>query len=116
MSGGSRNFQYGEQLNLQMCLVKDLASITYYYHYFWHRECVYSCNDSDIGLQPGSGLKSPMPSVMEIRAERPSKDRPPTTAKGLLSTTKMASKEAESLNRKVLYISLYHKNSENIFC
>ncbi|XP_040859058.1 cilia- and flagella-associated protein 47 [Ochotona curzoniae] len=65
-------------------------------------ECVYSCNDSDIGLQPGSGLKSPMPSVMEIRAERPSKDRPPTTAKGLLSTTKMASKEAESLNRKVL--------------
>nr|XP_058147688.1 cilia- and flagella-associated protein 47 [Dasypus novemcinctus] len=65
------------------------------------RECVYSYNDTDIGIQPGSGLKSPTLSETEIEEDLTSAEDQ-VKPNQLLSTRHMASKETESLRRKVL--------------
>ncbi|XP_062039112.1 cilia- and flagella-associated protein 47 [Lepus europaeus] len=64
------------------------------------REHMNLYNNTDIGLQPASGLKSPTPSIMDACDGRSSADYPP--AKRLLSTTKIASRETEALSRKIL--------------
>ncbi|XP_008056775.2 cilia- and flagella-associated protein 47, partial [Carlito syrichta] len=65
------------------------------------RERKYSYNDTDVSLQPASGLKSPSLSVAEIE-EKQSLAECPVKANQLLSTKHIASKEEESLRRKVL--------------
>ncbi|XP_058391604.1 cilia- and flagella-associated protein 47 [Diceros bicornis minor] len=65
------------------------------------RKYMYSYNDTDIGLQPGSGLKSPSPSEAEIE-EAISSAECRIKCKELLSTRNIASKETKSLKRKVL--------------
>nr|XP_023490286.1 cilia- and flagella-associated protein 47 isoform X1 [Equus caballus] len=65
------------------------------------REHMYSYNDIDIGLQPGSGLKSPSLSEGEIEEDLSSVERR-IKPKELLSTRHIASKETKSLKRKVL--------------
>ncbi|XP_038443086.1 cilia- and flagella-associated protein 47 isoform X1 [Canis lupus familiaris] len=64
------------------------------------RECMYSYNDTDIGLQPASGLKSPSLSQTEIEEELPSQCR--IKPNQLLNTRNIESKESKALRRKVL--------------
>ncbi|XP_045646419.1 LOW QUALITY PROTEIN: cilia- and flagella-associated protein 47 [Ursus americanus] len=65
------------------------------------RECMYSYNDTDIGLQPASGLKSPSLSETEIEEELCSaKCR--IKPNQLLNTRNIDSKETKALKRKVL--------------
>ncbi|KAI5939409.1 Cilia- and flagella-associated protein 47 [Manis javanica] len=92
--------------------IEKKAHDNYYARYIEHsrnmrlqkqaeRAYVYSYNDTDIGVQPGSGMKSPSLSATEIEEELPSavcQIRP----NQMLSTTKMSSKETASLKRKVL--------------
>ena len=91
----------GEYLDLQMYFLTDLASVSYYYDF--HREHMYSYNDIDIGLQPGSGLKSPSLSEGEIEEDLSSVERR-IKPKELLSTRHIASKETKSLKRKACAI------------
>ncbi|KAM4817939.1 cilia- and flagella-associated protein 47 [Thomomys bottae] len=65
------------------------------------RKCEY--NDTDIGLQPGSGLKSPPLSESEIKQviPEPSSESPINDTQ-LLSTKKMISKELEAQQNKIL--------------
>nr|XP_031529130.1 cilia- and flagella-associated protein 47 [Vicugna pacos] len=65
------------------------------------RKHTYSYNDTDIGLQPASGLKSPTLSQAEIEEELPSAQCR-IKCNQLLSTRNIASKETKSLRRKVL--------------
>lgn len=68
---------------------------------------MYSYNDTDIGVQPGSGMKSPSLSATEIEEELPSamcQIRP----NQMLSTTKMSSKETASLKRKACAIFTFN--------
>ncbi|XP_063136439.1 cilia- and flagella-associated protein 47 isoform X2 [Rattus norvegicus] len=57
-------------------------------------------NEVDIGMQPSSGLRSPSLSQSEIE-EIPSSSKTSVKAKRLLSTKKIASRESESLQRKI---------------
>ncbi|XP_042558395.1 cilia- and flagella-associated protein 47 [Dipodomys spectabilis] len=67
------------------------------------RQHMCSHNDTDIGLQPGSGLKSPPLSVTEIEEVIPlPPPESPINDTQLLSTKKMASKEIEAQHNKVL--------------
>lgn len=73
---------------------------------------MYSYNDTDIGLQPASGLKSPSLSQTEIEEELPSQCR--IKPNQLLNTRNIESKESKALRRKacaIFYISLSYKNS-----
>uniref|UniRef100_A0A2I3GAR7 Calponin-homology (CH) domain-containing protein n=1 Tax=Nomascus leucogenys TaxID=61853 RepID=A0A2I3GAR7_NOMLE len=65
------------------------------------RECMYSYDDTDIGLEPGSGLKSPSLSEAEIEEELSSAANS-IRANRLLTTRSIASQEEESVRRKVL--------------
>ncbi|XP_077000992.1 cilia- and flagella-associated protein 47 isoform X2 [Tamandua tetradactyla] len=65
------------------------------------RKCTFSYNETDIGIQPGSGLKSPSLSEGEIEEDINSGEDE-IKATRLLSTKRMASKEVESLGRKIL--------------
>uniref|UniRef100_A0A8C7BQ83 Cilia and flagella associated protein 47 n=1 Tax=Neovison vison TaxID=452646 RepID=A0A8C7BQ83_NEOVI len=65
------------------------------------RECMYSCNDTDIGLQPASGLKSPSLSETEIEEELCS-GKCLIKPNQLLNTRNTDSKETKALKRKVL--------------
>uniref|UniRef100_A0A8C5W9G3 Cilia and flagella associated protein 47 n=1 Tax=Microcebus murinus TaxID=30608 RepID=A0A8C5W9G3_MICMU len=64
------------------------------------RECMSSRNDTDIGLQPASGLKSPSLSEAEVEEDLFSTECP-IKANQLLSTRNIASREKASLRRKV---------------
>ncbi|XP_072869917.1 cilia- and flagella-associated protein 47 [Chlorocebus sabaeus] len=64
------------------------------------REHMYSYDDTDIGLEPGSGLKSPSLSEAEIEEELSSAANS-IRANRLLTTRSIASQEEESLRRKV---------------
>ncbi|XP_012663036.2 cilia- and flagella-associated protein 47 [Otolemur garnettii] len=64
------------------------------------RESMYPYNDTDIGLQPASGLKSPSPSETDIEEDLSSPDGL-TPADELLSTSHITSKEKQSLRRRV---------------
>ncbi|XP_054329037.1 cilia- and flagella-associated protein 47 [Pongo pygmaeus] len=65
------------------------------------RERMYSYDDTDIGLEPGSGLKSPSLSEAEIEEELSSAANS-IRANRLLTTRSIASQEEESVRRKVL--------------
>ncbi|XP_059013719.1 cilia- and flagella-associated protein 47 [Mustela lutreola] len=65
------------------------------------RECMYSYNDTDIGLQPASGLKSPSLSETEIEEELCS-GKCLIKPNQLLNTRNIDSKETKALKRKVL--------------
>ncbi|XP_023596330.1 cilia- and flagella-associated protein 47 [Trichechus manatus latirostris] len=65
------------------------------------RESRYPADDLNIGLQPASGLKSPSLSESDIEDETSSAECQIKNDK-LLSTSNIASKEAESLRKKVL--------------
>ncbi|XP_048069741.1 cilia- and flagella-associated protein 47 [Ursus arctos] len=92
--------------------IKKQAHENYYAGYIKHlrsvrlrkqaeRECMYSYNDTDIGLQPASGLKSPSLSETEIEEELCSaKCR--IKPNQLLNTRNIDSKETKALKRKVL--------------
>lgn len=102
---------YGECWGLPVYFLKPLASISYYYDF--NRECMYSCNDTDIGLQPASGLKSPSLSETEIEEELCS-GKCLIKPNQLLNTRNTDSKETKALKRKacaIFYISLSHENS-----
>lgn len=74
---------------------------------------MYSYDDTDIGLEPGSGLKSPSLSEAEIEEELSSAANP-IRANRLLTTRSIASQEEESVRRKaraMFYIWLFHENS-----
>lgn len=106
----SNSMYCGEYLDLLMYFLKDLASVNYYYDFT--RKHMYSYNDTDIGLQPASGLKSPTFSEAEI--EELSSAQHWIKCNQLLSTRNIASTETKSLKRKacaVFYILLYHENS-----
>ncbi|KAF7475053.1 hypothetical protein GHT09_014128 [Marmota monax] len=64
------------------------------------RKCMYSYDYTDIGIEPASGLKSPSLSEVEIEESQSSAECL-IKANQLLSTKKIASKEMESLERKV---------------
>ncbi|XP_025790294.1 cilia- and flagella-associated protein 47 [Puma concolor] len=65
------------------------------------RECMDSYNNTDIGLQPASGLKSPSLSETEIEEElSPARRR--IKHNQLLNTRNIASKETKALKTKVL--------------
>ncbi|XP_049727859.1 cilia- and flagella-associated protein 47 isoform X2 [Elephas maximus indicus] len=65
------------------------------------RESRYSYDELNIGLQPGSGLKSPSLSESDIEDETSSAECQIKNDK-MLCTRNIASKEAESLKKKVL--------------
>ncbi|XP_030161624.1 cilia- and flagella-associated protein 47 [Lynx canadensis] len=65
------------------------------------RECMDSYNNTDIGLQPASGLKSPSLSETEIEEEL-SAARRRIRRNQLLNTRNIASKETKALKTKVL--------------
>ncbi|XP_008593043.1 PREDICTED: uncharacterized protein CXorf22 homolog, partial [Galeopterus variegatus] len=65
------------------------------------REFLCSYNDTDIGLPPASGLKSPVLSEAEVEEELSSTECP-IKANQLLSTKNIAPREEESMKRKVL--------------
>ncbi|XP_045850701.1 cilia- and flagella-associated protein 47 [Meles meles] len=88
------------------------AHVNYYERYIKHlrsvrlrkqaeRECMYSYNDTDIGLQPASGLKSPSLSETEIEEELCS-GKCLIKPNQLLNTRNIDSKETKALKRKVL--------------
>ncbi|XP_012497537.1 PREDICTED: calponin homology domain-containing protein 2 [Propithecus coquereli] len=64
------------------------------------RECVFSHNDIDIGLQPASGLKSPSLSEAEVEEELASAECP-IKPNQMLSARNIESREKASLRRKV---------------
>nr|XP_042125169.1 cilia- and flagella-associated protein 47 isoform X1 [Peromyscus maniculatus bairdii] len=66
------------------------------------RERKFPFNEVDIGMEPSSGLKSPSLSQSEIEEEIPSSLKASSLrVKRLLSTKKIASRETESLQRKI---------------
>nr|XP_060492229.1 cilia- and flagella-associated protein 47 [Panthera onca] len=65
------------------------------------RECMDSYNNTDIGLQPASGLKSPSLSETEIEEESSAAQRR-IRRNQLLNTRNIASKETKALKTKVL--------------
>ncbi|GAB1302928.1 Cilia and flagella-associated protein 47 [Apodemus speciosus] len=71
-----------------------------------HKEALrnrkFPVNEADIGMEPSSGLRSPPLSQSEIEKEMPQSLKGASLkAKGLLSTKKIASRESESLQRKI---------------
>uniref|UniRef100_A0A8D0KBY0 Cilia and flagella associated protein 47 n=1 Tax=Sus scrofa TaxID=9823 RepID=A0A8D0KBY0_PIG len=62
------------------------------------RKCIYSFDDTDIGLQPASGLKSPVLSEAEIEEELHGRIK----RNQLLSTRNISYKETKAVRRKVL--------------
>lgn len=98
---GSRSMQYGECLDLLLYFLKHLASISYYYDF--NRECMDSYNNTDIGLQPASGLKSPSLSETEIEEESSAAQRR-IRRNQLLNTRNIASKETKALKTKACVI------------
>ncbi|XP_048191411.1 cilia- and flagella-associated protein 47 [Perognathus longimembris pacificus] len=81
--------------------IRNLRSVRLQKQAERQRMCAY--NDTDIGLQPGSGLKSPPLSEAEIKEEIPLPlSESPITDTQLLSTKKMESKEIEAQQNKVL--------------
>uniref|UniRef100_A0A7N5JXY1 Cilia and flagella associated protein 47 n=1 Tax=Ailuropoda melanoleuca TaxID=9646 RepID=A0A7N5JXY1_AILME len=92
--------------------IKKQAHENYYAEYIKHlrsvrlrkqaeRECMYSYNDTDIGLQPASGLKSPSLSETEIEEELCSA-KCQIEPNQLLNTRNIESEETKALKRKVL--------------
>lgn len=94
----SSSMHYGEYLNLLMYFIRDLASINYYYDFT--RKCIYSFDDTDIGLQPASGLKSPVLSEAEIEEELHGRIK----RNQLLSTRNISYKETKAVRRKACAI------------
>uniref|UniRef100_A0A8C6RQF7 Cilia and flagella associated protein 47 n=1 Tax=Nannospalax galili TaxID=1026970 RepID=A0A8C6RQF7_NANGA len=59
--------------------------------------------DADIGMEPGSGMRSPFLAQSEVEEEVPSSSKECLSeAKRLLTTKQIKSKEAESLQRKII--------------